>query len=377
MENNKTLKLILIAGIVVFLGGNVLMLQREASMDWQKYQRAYLDKVIEKTTDPKLKEEFMSRSPRIEQLIITGFGEQRVDRCMTCHVSINDPRFKNEQNPFRTHPRIPGNHSFDKFGCTICHDGNGRGLSVKDAHGEIYDWTEPLLQTTYIQSNCGKCHPYPYLKDTPLLSKGRELFKSKGCYGCHRIDGISKGSLGIHLTTVGAKRTTDFMIEKIKKPRVWPTPESVMPVMPFKPDELTALVVFLKSQKGEYLNLSNVEYYVNKKNWNLPQKEQEYPVTEASGKNIFENKSCTTCHTINAVGGLVGPDLSVVGLRRSREWHIQHLTNPRSLVIDSIMPGFTYSQSELEALTMYLVSLKELNGEAKKIIGKKYSAMEK
>ncbi len=372
MEKNNKLKLILVVGIVLLLSTNALLFQRQMDSDWQKYQKEYLKKVIEKTTDPKQKMEIMNRAPRIEQLILTEFGEKRVDRCVTCHASINDKRFKDEKNPFKAHPKLPGNHSFDVFGCTICHDGNGRGLTVEDAHGKVYDWMYPLLKGVYIQSSCGKCHSAPYLKETPVLARGSKLFKSLACYGCHKIDGVSKGSLGIPLTKVGKKRTVDFLIEKIKKPKQKATPETVMPTMKIKPEDLTALVVFLQSQRGEYLDLSNMAFYEKQKLWKMPVEEKRFAVSVASGKQIFETKSCTTCHSVNNVGGVVGPDLTTVGNRRNKEWIKQHFINPRSLVIDSIMPDFPYSKSELEALTMYLGTLKEVSDDAKKSIEKKY-----
>ncbi len=372
MENNKKLKLILVVGIVLLLSGNALLMQRQMGAEWQKYQKEYLKMAIEKTADPKLKEELMKRAPRIEQSILTDFGEKRVDRCVTCHTSINDKRFKNEKNPYKTHPEIPGNHSFGEFGCTICHDGNGRGLTVKDAHGEVFDWMYPLLKGPFVQSSCGKCHSAPYLKETPILSKGSKLFKSMACYGCHKIDGVSKGSLGISLTRVGDKRSVHFIMEKIKNPKQRATPETIMPIMEIKPGDLTALVVYLKSQRGEYIDLSNIAFYEKKKIWKQPIPERKYPVSVASGKKIYETKSCTTCHSIDGVGGVVGPDLTTVGLRRNKKWIIQHFVNPRYLVADSIMPDFPYSKSELESLALYFGTLKEISSEGKKYFEKKY-----
>ena len=42
--------------------------------------------------------------PRIEQIIVTQFGEQRVDRCVTCHIAADDPRFAEYAEPLKTHP---------------------------------------------------------------------------------------------------------------------------------------------------------------------------------------------------------------------------------------------------------------------------------
>jgi cytochrome c oxidase cbb3-type subunit 2 len=37
-----------------------------------------------------------------------------------------------------------------------------------------------------------------------------------------------------------------------------------------------------------------------------------------------------------------GPDLARVGHKYSNEWHVQHLTNPRSVVPESIMPNYPW-----------------------------------
>lgn len=90
-----------------------------------------------------------------------------------------------------------------------------------------------------------------------------------------------------------------------------------------------------------------------------------------SGKAVFKS-SCVSCHTINGVGGKVGPNLSKIGSKRSIAWlkiFIQHPSkyfdpgntvqlNGKSYI--AIMPPFsrTLSKSKLNALTSYLESLK-------------------
>lgn len=37
-----------------------------------------------------------------------------------------------------------------------------------------------------------------------------------------------------------------------------------------------------------------------------------------------------------------GPDLARVGARYSNEWHVQHLVDPRSRVVESIMPTYAF-----------------------------------
>jgi cytochrome c oxidase cbb3-type subunit 2 len=37
-----------------------------------------------------------------------------------------------------------------------------------------------------------------------------------------------------------------------------------------------------------------------------------------------------------------GPDLARVGAKYSDEWHVTHLTNPRAIVPQSVMPGYAF-----------------------------------
>jgi cbb3-type cytochrome oxidase cytochrome c subunit len=357
MHIGVKMKVALIVGVVFLLLGNGFIMLKNQQTEWRRYQQEYLEMAIEKTTDPATKQVLEERSPRIEQIVTTGFGKQRVDRCITCHAGIDDARFTDAPQPFTTHPKIAGDHPYRTFGCTTCHDGNGRGLETVDAHGEGKFWTEPLLRGDYIESGCAKCHGYT-LEQTPQLKHGAELFFTKACYGCHKVEGMSDGKLGVELTRVGAKWPLAYLEESITNPRA-NNFESMMPKMEVSPDELKSLTIFLKSLTGEHLIKGPVEHYYALKQWKAA-KPAEVEVTIESGKQVFANKHCNACHVINGVGGKIGPDLSVYGLQRTKEWMIQHHLNPRSLVGGSVMPDFKYSQTELEALALYLESLKEL-----------------
>ena len=41
-----------------------------------------------------------------------------------------------------------------------------------------------------------------------------------------------------------------------------------------------------------------------------------------------------------------GPDLARVGAKYSDEWHVQHLTDPRSVVQESIMPTYGFLKQQ-------------------------------
>ncbi len=76
------------------------------------------------------------------------------------------------------------------------------------------------------------------------------------------------------------------------------------------------------------------------------------------GGRLFYNGPCTYCHKVDGQGGdqteVKAPDLTF-RLLRKKEWHVQHIKDPRTVVPNSEMPpNFHYSASEFDALAEYL-----------------------
>lgn len=85
------------------------------------------------------------------------------------------------------------------------------------------------------------------------------------------------------------------------------------------------------------------------------------PVTVRFGAHKFYSASCSFCHTIDGQGGkkseVKAPDLTL-RLLRSREWHIKHIRDSRSVAPKSQMPPFLhYEDYEYEALADYILYL--------------------
>ena len=70
----------------------------------------------------------------IKQDRFLGFGEDRIDRCRSCHVAVDDPGFASEKQPLHTHPSIAP-HTFTGMGCTVCHEGEGRATQARTRTG--------------------------------------------------------------------------------------------------------------------------------------------------------------------------------------------------------------------------------------------------
>lgn len=83
----------------------------------------------------------------------------------------------------------------------------------------------------------------------------------------------------------------------------------------------------------------------------------------SKGELVYKNYACSACHMINQIGGKIGPDLSWVGTRHSREWLKNWITNPQQLKPGTMMPKYSFSPSDLENLLDYLESLRGVSNE--------------
>lgn len=122
---------------------------------------------------------------------------------------------------FCSHPRhdlfVDANspHPAEKFGCTICHSGQGSATRFYEASHSPNDsaamkrwqqgfqwksnhyWDYKMLPARFTESSCLKCHHQvtDLIRDgvrdeAPKLVKGYNLVRELGCFGCHEIAGI-------------------------------------------------------------------------------------------------------------------------------------------------------------------------------------------
>ncbi len=77
------------------------------------------------------------------------------------------------------------------------------------------------------------------------------------------------------------------------------------------------------------------------------------------GEKVISKRACNICHSFNGSGGLVGPDLTQAGIRRTEEWLFRWLGDPSAVLPGTDMPALEWeSDQEIWDVVAYLVSLK-------------------
>ncbi len=251
--------------------------------DWYGYQSSYKEQLSADAA-----ERF---SVSQKQLYLTELG--RIDRCVTCHVSIEDPAMENAPQPLTTHPGdIMANHPKEQFGCTVCHLGQGRATTEADAHGHVPHWTYPMLPTEELDRACPKCHTEPSLPGLPRYDRAMSLFGAKACISCHKLRGQG-GDAGPDLTSIGDPHGADFHDEEwhsqhFKDPKSL-VATSEMPDFDLTDEEAEALVYLMMSFTGEAIP---TELLSNPK----PPPLEEPEIDPLAAKGHVGSAICIGCH---------------------------------------------------------------------------------
>ena len=318
----------------------------------------------------------------------------KVDRCMTCHMGIDQKGFEDAPQPYTTHSNLElylganSPHPMNEYGCTGCHAGRGRGTDfISSAHSPdneemaerweeelnwhpLHHWDTPMLPMKYVEASCLKCHAGSIpVQASPKLALGMTIVEKGGCFGCHQIDGFENTPKpGPGLRKIATKTTKEFAFKWIDEPRSF-RENTWMPhffnqlnsqdsqSLIRKDQEIHAIVNYLFNRSTEF----KMERLPNKGNAD-------------NGRMLVNSLGCLGCHSsegeelvelksVNSIRREHGPNLIKLGSKTSQRWIYNWVQDPQRYHPASKMPNLRLTKQEAADISSYLISQKDSNFE--------------
>lgn len=313
----------------------------EYRAEWRVWQRGF--RALDQRTPrsgPSLAGAEDAEADGLQQIWLQDLD--RVDRCTSCHLGIADPARKDAPQPYRAHPgRWLETHRPDRFGCTACHGGQGEATTFAGAaHRPSAYGPEPLASRELMEARCGSCHRERAPRGAPWLARGRALIAERNCTACHELPGYDASEVRApRLDGLARKVTPAWLRAWLKQPRAY-FPKTRMGEFRLSDRDVEGLTAFLLAQPDR-LTLEPVDFS---------------RADVEKGGELFRRSRCVTCHEVNGRGGTLGPALTHVGAKVSREWLYSWLRDPQRFQPKTLMPRFRLADDELRDLAAYLAS---------------------
>jgi Cytochrome c len=266
-----------------------------------------------------------------------------VDRCESCHMNTREPlkitpaamTLKGEKKPdeyaeafgSHTQPELLKIHDPEKFGCSPCHQGNGRATtSVEKAHGNYEHWLWPLFPKENAEAGCQNCHAADMVLVSgdvqwQTINNGKDLFRQKGCMGCHRYEGYDK-----------------------------------------EPDDLNSIsqqIKQIETQKKD--NLKETAYLMKEADAAETNEEANRLNTQAVDLRVANSKLDGRLqqldfqsHSLMQDMKKVGPNLKDVRLKLNKNWIPVWLKKPTDFRPTTKMPNFRLTDHQVEAIAAFI-----------------------
>jgi mono/diheme cytochrome c family protein len=296
---------------------------------------------------------FGANDVRLRQIVVPAM--RTTDRCVSCHVGMMPGETPVAKHRLASvHPRVP--HDPAQFGCTPCHGGQGRATERADAHGDTEFWPEPMLPRQFASAGCGTCHSHVQVPDLASMQQSQRQLERADCLACHRIDGRGGtqrpggqgGMEGPDLSKIGAAGwKADWFARHLERQQTDKDGVWKASFRELDPSQRSDIEKYLITRVG------------------APD------LVEA--KALFHSLGCRGCHKIRGVGGDDGPDLTRVGMRDVHRldcsnvpgehtlpnWLAAHFRWPAKIVAGSKMPVLGLTESQIDRLTLYMLSLRD------------------
>jgi len=278
-------------------------------------------------------------SPKILQINVPEANI--VDRCESCHLGIREPvkltvasmSVKGKKpdeyaRAFTSHheQELLKTHDPEKFGCSPCHQGNGRATtSIEKAHGTYEHWLWPLFPKGNVEAGCQTCHAADMVLVTNdvgwTLSEGKDLYRQRGCLGCHRYEGYDKEPEDLLSIAQQIKQLDQEKKENLKQAAY----------MMKQADAAES------NDEANHLNDQAVALKVTNSKLDL-----RLVQLDRTTKSLLQDEK------------KVGPNLKDVRLKLNKNWIPVWLKKPSDFRATTKMPNFRLSDEQIKAISAYL-----------------------
>lgn len=269
----------------------------------------------------------------LEQRLVASLGV--VDRCEACHDAADHPGSTLD------------NHAVERFGCTVCHGGQGAATTADAAHLATPSWERPLFTAAEREAACGTCHQGSTVEGAPALSRGRAVLAERGCAGCHEIPGVALPEIAPDLDGLKDKASPAWVRAWLADPSAL-NADHRMPQFAMPDTEIEPIVAFLFSLDGPALTAPAATGAAAGAGPTA-----DSVADSARGRKAVATRRCATCHRIEGRGGGFAPDLSLAGSKLSPAWMLSLLTDTHRLRPHTRMPGFRLSPEEAADIVAY------------------------
>jgi hypothetical protein len=266
-----------------------------------------------------------------------------VDRCESCHLGIREPvkltsasmsqkgakRADEYAQAFTSHPEpeLLKVHDPEKFGCSPCHQGNGRATtSVEKAHGNYEHWLWPLYAKQNVQAGCQTCHAADMVLTRTdgmwdVIGAGKRLFRDRGCVGCHRYEGYDKEPEQLQSVNQQIKLFEQQKVDNLK-------------------DSASLMKQADAAESNEEANrLNNQAVALKVANSKIEGRLQQFD---------FQT------HSLMQDLKKVGPNLKDIRLKLNRNWIPAWLKKPTDFRPNTKMPNFRLNDEQIRAISAYI-----------------------
>jgi cytochrome c551/c552 len=266
-----------------------------------------------------------------------------VDRCESCHMNTREPLkitaasmvAKGEKRPdeyanalvSHPEPELLSIHDPERFGCSPCHQGNGRATtSVEKAHGTYEHWLWPLYPHENAQAGCQTCHSADMVlvsgdEQWQTINDGKDLFRQRGCMGCHRYEGYDKEPEELNAVGQQIKQIDSQKNENAK----------------ISADLMKRADSAETNEEANKLNGKAVDLRVANSKLDARLQQLDYQ-----------------SHSLMQDEKKVGPNLKDARLKLSKNWIPVWLKKPSDFRPTTKMPNFRLTDHQIQAISAYL-----------------------